>query len=173
MNINLKELCKQIKKSNNMIWALIDGVHYITNRHWAVKYESLPREILIELFAVFAEIPEAGAAIQMRRGWEVSRANVDIKKVFDDLSAVVQKQGEVTPYLKLSDKDSMRVIKIGDEPIYVNNDYMKIIKDVVISNPTSAGKYQPIAFNENTLILLPYRMTNSKDDETIAELLAS
>jgi hypothetical protein len=172
MNINEKELCKQIKKSVTMIWSVVDGTHYFTNRHWAVKYDDLPRYVLVTLFSMFAVVPQEGESLSVRKGEEASRFGANIKKAFDDQSSITNK-GEVTPFLKLYDTYNLRVIKVGNEPAYVNNDYMKIIKDVENSNPVTLGTKSAISFNDNTVILLPYRLSNDREDGIVKELLAS
>ncbi|BBI32344.1 hypothetical protein [Cohnella abietis] len=171
MNINIKELCRQIKKSHNFIWTLKEGVHYLTNRHWAIRYEELPREVLVQLFAIYAEIPEQGKALVYQSGTGVSHMDeVDVKKIFDNASKD-QFIGEVTSFIKVSGDLRMRVIKINGQFIYLNEEYLKILSDIESSQPYGKGQLRPLTFFDNMFLVLPYR-TTTVDVEILQKLIA-
>jgi len=172
MNINIKELCKQIKKSKFFIWSLVDGVHYLTNRHWAIKFTELPRDVLIQLFSIYAEVPTEGKTLSRYRGGDITESPVNVAKVFDDAS-INQVSGSVTPFLKVHDELNMRVINLNGKFTYVNNEYLKIIADINRSNPAGRGMFTPICFNDNTFIVLPYRTTDEEHQVILKELVAS
>jgi len=174
MNINIKELCKQIKKSPSIIWTVQNGTHYVTNRHWAVRYTELPREVLIQLFCIFAEIPKEGETISFSKSYGfVSHSSANVERVFKDQEKVTD-TGLVTPYLKTHDDyGNLRIIKIGKEFAYINEDYMKLVTDCESTSVVCSGRLSPISFYDNMLIILPVRTANEKDSGVINELLAS
>jgi hypothetical protein len=173
MNINLKELNKQIKKSGTLIWTLEKGIHYITNRYWAVKFAELPREVLVQLFSIFIAVPEEGRSLVMTHFGDIeNKPAVNIEKIIAD-AVQGAKTGEVTPFLKEVDsKLRMRVMKFDGFISYVNESYTKIIKNLDDSKPIGRATHMPISFNDNTLIILPFRISNGQDIETMNELLA-
>jgi len=172
MNINIKELCKQIKKSHYFIWSLKGGINYLTNRHWAIKYETLPREVLVQLFTIYAEFPEEGTSLVYQGAFGVSKLDkVDIKKVFDDAQKD-QIAGKVTPFIKVSGVLSMRVIKCNEKFIFVSDDYLKNISDVEESEPFCKGQLNPVTFCNNNFLVLPYRM-QTVEVEILQELVTT
>lgn len=66
--LNIKGLIKQIKASKDgLIWSLKDGVHTITNRHWLISFNDVPKEVQVALFSIFAQFPEEGSHIRNDR----------------------------------------------------------------------------------------------------------
>ncbi|WP_147304212.1 hypothetical protein [Cohnella lupini] len=176
MNITIKELCKQIKKSRYFIWTLVDGVHYLTNRHWAIKYAELPREVLIQLFTKYAAIPEEGKTIiyDWNFGDTVHDKPVNVAKVFDDHS-VNALPGVVTAFIKSHNDLNMRVINFDGKYVLVNNEYLKMLNDYQNSTPHGKGMNSAILFNDNTFMVLPYRTTTDTagDIQLLNDLLVS
>lgn len=172
MSINTKELCKNIKHAskNCLFWTLESGIHYITNRHWAVKYEELPRDVLIVLFSIFAKFPTEGTTLERASGGERERELVSLVKIFDGTSQNTV-TGSITNIILEWDKGEYRVIKTASEIIKLNNDYMSmVVKD---DEPVKCGnKFQPVSFSNNQFILLPIRNDNKSNDATVLELLA-
>jgi hypothetical protein len=173
MSVNIKELCKHIKQSskNSLIWTLEDGIHYITNRHWAVKFNELPREVLVTLFSAFAKTPKEGHSLVITLwGEDEERPAVSLKKIFEGVEAN-KAEGTITNIILDYGKDVYRVIKTKDSIIRLNNKYMSMV-EVGTQTAKCAGRLQPVTFGENQLILLPCRSENSKEEETIEGLLA-
>lgn len=172
MNINIKELCKQIKKSHCVIWTLENGIHYITNRHWMIKFAELPREVLIQLFSIFTEIPSEGESLICQRDSIDRKPAVRCEFIFEE-AMKGPKPGEITEFVKVKDpKLQIRVLNFGTFFCYTNEDYMKILRDFEESKPFGSGVYRPISFNDNTFVILPYRVSNDKaDTEMLSELL--
>lgn len=171
--INLKELCKQIKKSGKsyLIWVLQDGMHYISNRHWAVKFNVLPREVLIALFSVFADQPKAGISfINTPMGLQISKiddSKINIKDIFEQ-SLQNADEGVITNVVIDYDNVSMRIFKTSDYITRINNDYASMTE---IKEGKSAGQQKPISFCNNDLIILPFRATSNDEDELIRSVL--
>jgi hypothetical protein len=169
--INSKELCKQIKfygKHGFMIWAREEKQHFITNRHFLVRYEELPREVLAALFGVFYKIPAEGETINAHFG-EVAETQspIDFTKIYlPDKQNIV---GEVTPFTRENEnKYRMRVLRFNKRFAYVNENYIKMAADQ--SNPTSVDNpLQPVYLAGGNILILPYRYTD--DTNLIDDLL--
>ncbi len=167
--INEKELCKQIKKSAKigLIWTIQEGMNYITNRHWAVRYREVPRDVLVALFSVFAQLPEEGQTLNFTFGQTVE-TNVNVKRVFDE-SNDNDVKGKVTSYLSDSYGPYMvRIINSDKGFIYIKDDYMKMVGD---EEPLCKGINTPVSFCDNNFIILPVRVSNNNDN-TLHDLIA-
>jgi len=174
MNINIKELCKQIKKSRYVIWTLDNGVHYITNRHWMIKFSELPKEILIQLFSIFAEVAEEGKSLVYQAGFDAEKKPmVDCEKIFVEANKGAE-YGKITNFVKVIEpKMNLRVASFGKFMAYLDEEYMKIIYDFNAAQPFCGGSFRPVAFNGNTFVILPYRVENDRTEiELLNELLA-
>lgn len=165
MNINIKELCKQIKKSRIIIWTLDKGVHYITNRCWMIKYNELPRDVLVQLFGIFLGIPEEGQSFVKNRNFEnETKPALNCENIFVD-ALKDSRAGKVTLFVKHVDSNiNIRVVTFGDFISFFDEEYMKMIKDFEQSHPISGGSYRPTSFNDNTFVILPYRVADMASD---------
>lgn len=172
MGVNIKELCKRIKKDSRrrLIWTLEKDVHYVSNGHWAVRFDNLPRDVLISLFSVFAKIPSEGFSMVTTR-WDVEeRPAVSMTKVFRDCESY-KSDGTVTNIIIDYGKEVYRVIKADEYLIKINNEYMSLAEPG--SKPVKcSGRMLPVSFGDNQLIIIPVRNENAKEDETIKGLLA-
>jgi len=168
---NVKQVCKQIKAtSKSILWWRHDGRYYITNRHWIIRLpvDELPREILIQLFSIFAEIPTEGNILSMFGG---NRGNVPIPKdlgvVYDHMEKM--KPAQVTPFVKTSESKNvpnLRVIQYKDQILYVNDDYIRMV-DIERETPYCTGKHSPVFFLDGTFAVLPMRQDDrSRNEET-------
>lgn len=172
MCVNTKELCKHIKQSANryLIWTVENGVHYITNRHWAVKFTELPRDVLISLFAVYARMPQEGISLVRTVYGDEERPAVSLEKIYAK-SAESLDIGTITSIIVERDKEQYRVLKTPNAIIKLNNKYMSMI-DKDINMAKCSGKNEPVFFGDNQVILLPVRADEPKENETINELIA-
>lgn len=166
--INLKEVCRQIKASGKraLIWSRQEGFHYITNRHWMLRFadDQLPREVLVVLFSIFAMIPEPGKTIVSYFGdvKEDKLGNMD--KIYSPLESAPP--GKITPFSKdIDEKSRMRVIQSGTEFIYLNEEYARMVDHDEV--PYCSGVLTPVFFLDGAVIILPYRNTSDKRDQTL------
>lgn len=170
MNINEKELVKQIKASKNrLIWNVQDNVHYITNRHWAVRYEKLPTSVLTALFSIFAEIPKNNSSFHNFQGiLQKTEPSVNIQKIMTMDDSL--KPGQITEIL-VENSILMRVIECSGDLIYINNDYIKMV-DNFDDQPLCSGSMSPVFFCEGNLIIFPYRTVKVTHKKIIQDLIA-
>lgn len=176
MNINIKNLCKQIKKDSikkNLIWTVENGMHYVTNRHWAVKYLVLPREVLITLFSAFAKIPQEGHTFQLspHTSEPLERDTpISIEPIFKRCDT--HQPSDCTKIITQFDQFSYRIIKQGENLIKVSQDYMQMV-DLDGGQPKCGGMVDPISFCDNQLIILPARYDDAAENKMIHELLSA
>lgn len=176
MNINLKALCKQIKKdaSRSLIWTVSNGTHYITNRHWMIKYRynNMPREVLVQMFSAFAQIPEDGHSLILTRfnGLEIQdKPEISCELLFKSCEDF-ESNGVLTNIILDYGDFKCRVIKSKDTIIRLDETYMSMV-DFDKDNARCAGRLQPISFCDNQLIILPFRTENETENNDILELL--
>jgi len=169
---NLKQVCKQIKAAgrNNILWWRNDGRFYITNRHWIIRLpdDKLPREILIQLFSIFAEIPADGQILSaVVRNKESISIPKDLDIVYGHMKNI--KPGKITPFIKTSESKhipNLRVIQYKDQILYVNDDYIRMV-DIERETPYCTGKHSPVFFLDGTFAVLPMRQDDrSRNEET-------
>ena|GEM_PF-1948773 len=173
--LNIKQVCKQIKAAKpSILWWRNNDQYYVTNRHWIIRLpvDQTPREILIQLFSIFAEIPAEG---QILNSWHGSISN--ISKISQDVDGTVysymQKAviGKVTPLVKVGDMDvpDLRLIhykgKDGKNRIlYVNDEYIRMV-DIKREPVYCSGEHSPLFFMDGVLAVLPMRRYAEPDDD--------
>lgn len=172
--LNLKEISKQIKasgKSGSLIWSREEKQHFITNRHFLLRVEEVPSEVLIALFSIFLKVPEKGETLTCYAGKiqdTEKQKPISFEKIY--IPEKQNEQGEFAPFIKdLGNKLQARVIQFPGHFAYVNEQYMKMTND---TEPVSTnGPMTPIYFADRNLILLPYRVHETKDDATLSVLI--
>lgn len=169
VNINEKELVKQIKSSKyRLIWSVQDEVHYITNRHWVVRFKELPTIVLTAMFSVFAEIPENNSSILMSSGIPSKlKPPVDIRKVMDEKR--IERPGMITEVLVQHGNELLRVIECSGEYVYVKENYIKIVEK---QEPVCTGEFNPVIFCNGDFLILPVRVKQVTCKQVVQDLLA-
>ncbi|MDG0053033.1 hypothetical protein MMB75_05020 [Paenibacillus sp. P2(2022)] len=170
--LNTKEICKQIKSSGNngcIIWSRETNQHFVSNRHFLIRFDELPKDVLVSLFSIFFKLPEVGQTLQSVYG-EVDEKGtpLNVASIYKPEQQSIE--GEVTKYLKeFDEKLLLRVIKFPGHESYINEKYMKMTKD---KNPKVEKNIAtvPVYFANGDLILLPVRDT-SKEDKKIVDML--
>lgn len=165
--INLKEVCRQIKLSGkrSLIWSRQEGFHYITNRHWLIRFadDQLPREVLVVLFSVFAMIPENGKTYMTHLEAVNEQKPPGFNSIYSQLETA--KPGKITPFSKdLTEKWRMRIIQFGSEFIFLDEEYARMVDQDEVAS--CAGKLSPVFFLDGAVVILPYRNTGDKSDQT-------
>jgi hypothetical protein len=146
-----------------MIWTREKKQNFITNRHFLVRFEEIPNEVLASLFSVFFKLPIVGETLQTQFGEIIeSKKPVNIGGVFHPDEQNVT--GNVTEYVRDSGKKfTSRVIKFPNHYSFISSEYMKLVEFDDLSPTTSgASPAAPVYFADKNLILLPYRFTNDK-----------
>lgn len=172
MGVNIKELCKQIKKDSrkSLIWTLENGVHYISNRYWAVRFIGIPSEVSDTLFSIFDQMPSEGRTLATSHWDAKERPFVSMSGIFRHCESN-NTEGSITNIIIEQGKVSYRVIKTNDHLIRIDNKYLSIVnKDKDI--PKCSHQMTPVSFCNNQFLVISVRVTNSKEDDTINELLA-
>jgi hypothetical protein len=170
MSINTKELCKKIKRAGyrSLIWQVADGAHYVSNRQWVVRFRELPREVLISLFAVFAEIPGEGQTLAITGGTLRQNAKYDFKPIFAGIS--LASSAQVTPFLRIFDtKLRMRAIRLQSGTAYINEDYMTILSD--FEGAQGTGVMAPVFFCGGDVVLMPFRVSGPDESDALLDTL--
>lgn len=169
--LNIKGLIKQIRTDKSrLIWSLYQGVHMVTNRHWMIEFEEVPREIMSVLLSIFGQFPTEGYLIQtFSFGSEVVKADAIKNKGWDFNNA---KQATVTKYIHdYGESRYLRVFKADDEFYFVNETYLQAVdKNFGFENVMSKGTLQPLFFSNINYTVLPVRMHESYDLLTLKEL---
>lgn len=174
--LNLKEISKQIKasgKSGSLIWSREQEQHFITNRHFLLRVDEVPSEVLIALFSVFLKVPEKGETLNCYAGKiqdNEKQKPISFEKIYTPDKQT--EKGEVTPFIKeLGEKMQARVIQFPGHFTYINEQFMKMTND---KEPVSTkGPMTPIYFADRNLILLPYRVHETKDDAALVSLMGN
>lgn len=178
--LNIKQVCKQIKAAKlRIIWWRNNNQYYITNQHWIIRLpvDQIPREILIQLFSIFAEIPDEGRILNSWRGSVSSIAEITQAvdgAVYGHMKKAVM--GKITPLVKVSDTDNpdLRIIHYKgkdnkDQIIYVNDEYIRMA-DIKREPVYCTGKHSPVFFLDGSFAVLPV-WNNFEKNEEEAELL--
>ncbi|PWV97460.1 hypothetical protein DFQ01_121104 [Paenibacillus cellulosilyticus] len=169
--INLKEVCRQIKfhGKRSLIWSRTDEFHYITNRHWMLRFSDshLPREVLVLLFSVFAMIPEPRKALVANFGDVTEKEAINIQPIYTSLGTA--KPGNITPFSKDHDVLRMRIIQSGSDFIYLDEEYVKMVD--LNEEAACTGKVSSVFFLNGAVVILPYRNT-SGNEILLADLIA-
>jgi hypothetical protein len=170
--LNIKGLCKQIKADKHcMIWSLNKGTHTITNRHWLIKFDALPREVLVTLLSIFGEFPEDGTLLQNVGYSDTPLRNVALTE--ERWKPVAEgKPIKYTRYL-YDDGDSrnLRVFKLEDQFVFVKEQYLQAVDENFGREDIKCnGVYQPVFFADLNYLVLPMRMTKVDDLFTLEEL---
>lgn len=171
--INTKELCKQIKSAKrNLIWSVKNDIHYISNRHWMVRYKELPRDVLITLFGVFAEIPQNGDTFTAGHSGIHKDGNVNCEQTYKDIEQRSLSKGFVTNFLKTKGKDLvLRVINFQTSFAMVDDSYIRLVEDFSGSEVKGGGVFHPMLCCDGDLILLPVREGNTHENQLLHELI--
>ncbi|WP_274362723.1 hypothetical protein [Paenibacillus thermotolerans] len=170
--INIKELCKRIRYGRTrggMVWSREDNRHFITNRHWLVRFDELPREVKIELFSVFCKIPEVGQTLNIFAGQESETKPVKYDNIYqpDKQDAI----GEVTPFMKeIGEKHFARVLKFPEHFAFNDEDYFKLAEGDSDIKTQGNSPLKPVYLAGGDLLVLPIRVSESGNDTTIKEL---
>lgn len=171
--INTKELCKQLRfdsKNGAVIWTREADRHFISNRHYAVRFEELPKEVLIALFSIFCRLAEAGETLFSQGGRVVDQPKpANFSKIYlPDKADVV---GSKTPYIrKMGKKLNAAVIKFSNRVSLVDEKYIKLADEADVVKSTDSV-YAPMYLANDDLMVLPYRTTENQD--FILELIES
>ncbi|WP_409346798.1 hypothetical protein [Paenibacillus sp. MBLB4367] len=170
--INIKELCKRIKhdgKYGRMFWAKEERGHFIISGHYLVRFDELPRDVLVTLFGIFLRLPEMGKTLGFMRGDVISNIEtVDYKKIYQPEKQRVK--GEVTSLIHdAGDKRIYRVVKFPDRFSFINEDYQKLLVDGHRAAVNGDAPFSPLYFANNDLMIMPMRMTS--DNQDISDLL--
>ena len=165
---NIKQVCKQIKADGkSILWWRQNGLFYITNRHWIIRLpvDELPREILIQLFSIFAEIPNEGEILSDFTG----KNNIPkCDFVYSQMGKA--RPGKVTPFVKTFEPKNfpnLRVIQYKDQILYVNDNYIRMV-DFEHETVYCTGKHSPVFFLDGAFAVLPMR----QDDRSLSEEIA-
>lgn len=171
--INVKELCKKIqygRTRGGMIWSREANRHFITNRHWLVRFDELPREVTIALFSVFCKIPEVGQTLNVFAGEETNAKPIKYDGIYQP-----DKQdtaGEVTPFMKdIGRKSLARVIKFPQHFALVDEEYFKLAEDDSDIRTQGSNPHSTIYLAGGDLLILPIRYGDNGNDKTLRELL--
>lgn len=169
--MNISEICKRLQAEGkgHLIWSREKGRDIVSNRHFLLKFDELPRQVLVTLFSIYLRVPQIGETIIMQRGEEV-KSTIDFNKVYTPDKQ--SEMGNITNFIyEIDRKLSLRAVKIGKHFAYVNNSYAKMaaVDCWVLSTD---GKYAPIYFRHEIgdLMILPYRV--GPDEGVIIELEA-
>lgn len=170
--LNIKGLCKQIKSDkNSMIWSLRDGCHTITNRHWLIEFDEMPREVLVTLLSVFGEAPEDGMLLQNAHYSDTPLRNVALT---DERWKPVGEGKPATYTSFIHDAGRvgyLRVFKQEDQFIFINENYLQAVGEHFgRENIKCNGYFQPVYFENINYLVLPMRMTKVHDLFTLREL---
>jgi hypothetical protein len=169
--LNIKGLIKQIKADKHqMIWSLNNGTHTITNRHWLIKFDALPREVLVTLLSIFGEFPEDGSLLQNVGYSDTPLRNVALTE--ERWKPVGEgKPVKYTRYLHDFGSGYLRVFKADDQFTFVKEEYLQAVdQNFGRENIKCNGTYQPIFFADLNYLVLPMRMTKVDDLLTLEEL---
>ena len=171
--INTNELCKMVRYARSrgrLFWTREERQHFISNGHWLVRFDEVPRDVLVSLFGVFCKIPEVGQTLVTQSGQEVESKPIDFSKIYQpDKQSVF---GEVTPFLKdIGQNQLCRIIKFPEHHVIVDENYFKMAIDY--SNPKTQGKgsHYPIYLAGDDLMILPLRYHDEKQDEIMKEIV--
>lgn len=171
---NLKEVCKQIKYDGkrSLIWSRENGHHYVTNNHWMMRFVDgqMPREILVTLFSIFAEIPKEGRALIMHTGIQNEIKAVNVQGVYSLFAN--SGDGEITPFIKDLGSVKMRAIRYNEEVVYINEAYSMMVY-MESHKPQCSGKLTPVFFMDGAFVILPYRAPGGNDTSILDELIAA
>ncbi|MNW47211.1 hypothetical protein D3C74_245360 [compost metagenome] len=174
--LNLKEVSKRINESGKrgvIIWTRDEGGHFISNRHFLLRLTQVPSAILIALFSIFLKVPEIGETLIINFGVIEDPNGKNIKPI--DYSKIYkpeaqQLEGQVTSFLKdVDSKTQMRVISFSDQFKFVNEKYMKMADDK--TGKSDSGPFSPIYLADDSLMLLPYKVNQSPEEENILKKL--
>ena len=171
--LNTKGLCKMIQESKHrIIWFKTEGVYYITNRSWAIKFDVIPRDVLVKLFSITAAVPEEGQSLVMASYLDEPLVQVppNMKEIYETaLRGIPAKR---TDFLKSSDKLLMRIFKTANEKIFVDEKYLQAVDMQNYDGEIiGSGRMSPIIFKNLNFLILPYRITNVEDSSFIEELI--
>ncbi|MNC15677.1 hypothetical protein D3C75_635010 [compost metagenome] len=170
--LNLKEIAKQIKasgKSGSVIWSREENQHFISNRHFLLRVEEVPSELLIALFTIFLKVPALGETLNCNFGQiQDNQKPLNFDKIYNPDKQ--SQKGTVTPFIKESgEKLQMRVIQFPDHFSYINEQFMRMTSDKYPISTSSP--MMPVYFAENNLVLLPYRVVSTPEDDTLTRVL--
>ncbi len=163
--INTKELCKQLRvdgKHGMVIWTREANEHFISNRHYAVRFHELPRDVMITLFSIFCRLAEVGETLHSHSGRVIDvQKPVDFSKVYCPEKASVT--GSKTPYTRdMGRKLFTAVIKFSSHVSYVDEKYIKLANETETIKTTDSP-HAPLYLANDDLMVLPYRTTNPSD----------
>lgn len=169
--MNISEICKRLQAEGkgHLIWSHEKGRDIVSNRHFLLKFDELPRQVLVTLFSIYLRVPQIGETIILHCGEEV-KSNIDFNKVYTPNQQT--EIGNITNFIyEIDRKLSLRAVKIGKRFAYVNNSYAKMAT-VDCRVLSTDGKYVPIYFCHEIgdLMILPYRL--DRDEGVIVELEA-
>jgi hypothetical protein len=172
--INTKELCKQIRyygNRNSLIWSREESQHFITNRHFLVRFEEMPNDVLAALFGVFYKLLGIGETVQVQHGTIIDVVKpIDYSKIYQPERPDIE--GEFTPFIReFGTKQFGRVIKFPSHYSLINLDYMKL--SAADENPKTKDNTPlvPVYLADGNLIVLPYRTTDG--NKVIDDLLGA
>jgi hypothetical protein len=169
--INTKELCKQIRVSGSVIWTMEEKQHFISNRHFLVRFDELPREVTIALFSVFCKLPEVGQTFTAFRGSVNDKAeSIKYDNIYQPNKQDVE--GSKTAFLRdMGRKALASVIKFPTHVSLVDERYMKLAGDSEMVKTTGKSPHAPLYLANNDLLVLPIRVQGDSDliDGLIAE----
>ncbi|MEC0140449.1 hypothetical protein P4H94_26765 [Paenibacillus macerans] len=172
--LNLKEISKRIKESGkhgSIIWSRQKERHFVSNRHFLLKVEEVPSDILISLFSVFLKVPIVGETLICNLGKIEEPENIkpiDFDKIYNPEKQCVN--GQVTPFLKETDKKlKMRVIHFPDCFKFINEQYMKMTTEKDAKSTTDP--VAPVYFANDQLMLLPFRLISVPGDSAVLKLI--
>ncbi|MCL6605525.1 MAG: hypothetical protein K6T94_21885 [Paenibacillus sp.] len=165
--LNLKEISKQIKssgKSGSVIWAREEKQNFISNRHFLLRVDLVPSDILVALFTVFLKVPAVGETLICSFGKVQDQGNkkpITFTTIYNPEKQT--DKGKVTSFIKESgEKLQMRIIQFSEHFTYVNEQLMKMTTD---KEPMSiGGPMMPVYFAEGNLLLLPYKVSTPEDN---------
>lgn len=170
MEINEKELVKQIRSSKNrIVWSIQEEEHFITNRVWAVRYKKLPTAVLTALFAIFAEIPENNTTLHTTSGIpQKSEPVIDIRKIMEPGHDLVPAQ--VTKIV-LDIGIKARCFVGSDGQYFYLDESLVQLGNVFDGNVLYSKPRSPVFLCDGNLIILPVRVGKVEHIEIIQNLL--
>lgn len=151
---NAKTLVKFIrnekKEKGHLVWQESNGMHYISNRIWAVRTAELEKAVLKELLDIFGERPNGRVLVYQFDGvYEKSTNQINVEAIYVE----PVNKGKVTPVaLANMGGGFTRMIEFDNgQIVWINNDYLKLLCKGV--NKCKLLKNYAVQFGEDVVIM--------------------
>lgn len=174
--INTKALCKQIKedaKKGTVIWAREKERHFISNRHYLVRFTELPEDVSNTLLGIFGGEPEIGKMFMFQYGTKLEpKETINFKSIYRPQDAKLT--GSVTTFMKeLSKKWTGRIVNFSLEYVCIDEKYYALALDDK-AKTISNENFQTVYLADNDLLVMVIKNVHAKPWEIeMFEKLAS